>query len=321
MADNLPALTLAGVVIEMTGEKDWEMLSLNGIYKAAGSPPNKDPRQWLRLSSTEEAIDFQAKLLDVEKSHIVKTERGGAGGGGSSMAYWVIAIKYAGYLSVACENDVIRAWRKYKELTLGQPRPTLEAVPPGGDLVTLQSALVQLANIQTCLTQTQIRMNERVDDHKAVLEEVLASTEATTLELDARVSRLELAYKPDVKPQSNSEFPPGDPVRPLSYRELADKLMKRWVKKCDWNSDQIAGRWRRLYDELNGRAKINVHIRWCNEEARVRAGQKKRWGSKLEMLEAIEKEVKQPLCKMLYSIICSFLPPAALGEESAPISG
>src|SRR5271156_6570700 len=96
MSTALTACSIAGHIISCRGKKGHESVSLTDIYKAAGSPPNKDPREWLRHDDTREFIDFQAKLLNVGLDHIYQTKKGRSGG---TMAHWVVAIKYAAYLS------------------------------------------------------------------------------------------------------------------------------------------------------------------------------------------------------------------------------
>ncbi len=107
--------SIAGHQIGWRGKKGQERVSLTDLYKAAGNPAHKDPSQWLRLPDTADFLDFQCKALDVEKSHIVKTRRGGTGGGGGSWAHWVVGIRYAAYLSKQLEDELIRAWRQLKE--------------------------------------------------------------------------------------------------------------------------------------------------------------------------------------------------------------
>lgn len=75
--------------------KDGEMYSLNDLWVIAGSPENKDPRQWVRLPQVLEFMKSAEKFLNVEKSHIIKSKRGKGGG-----TYGVkqIALEYAQYL-------------------------------------------------------------------------------------------------------------------------------------------------------------------------------------------------------------------------------
>lgn len=75
--------------------KDGEMYSLNDLWEIAGSPGNKDPRQWVRLPQALEFFQSAERFLNVGKSHIIRTKRGKGGG-----TYGVkqVALEYAQYL-------------------------------------------------------------------------------------------------------------------------------------------------------------------------------------------------------------------------------
>ena len=81
-------------VLENIG-KDGEMYSLNDLWVIAGSPENKDPRQWVRLPQVLEFMQSAERFLNVGKSHIIKSKRGKGGG-----TYGVkqVALEYAQYL-------------------------------------------------------------------------------------------------------------------------------------------------------------------------------------------------------------------------------
>jgi len=72
------------------------LYDLNRMWEAAGSPPNKDPRQWHRLPSTQAFLQAAAEELNVEGKHIYITRRGKHGG---TWAHQLIAIQYAQYLN------------------------------------------------------------------------------------------------------------------------------------------------------------------------------------------------------------------------------
>jgi len=78
---------------------EGNMISLNAIYEIAGSPENRDPRHWKILPQTKQFMESLAKKLNVRISDIVKTSRGGRGGGGGTWAHWQLAVAYAKYLS------------------------------------------------------------------------------------------------------------------------------------------------------------------------------------------------------------------------------
>ncbi len=89
---------------------EGNLMSLNEIYVAAGSPSNQDPRQWERLSTTPHLIDKVAENLNVGKSHIWKTKRGRHGGG--TWAHWSIATEYASYLSPELRVLILDVFRE-----------------------------------------------------------------------------------------------------------------------------------------------------------------------------------------------------------------
>jgi hypothetical protein len=100
---------IAGCSVRCRGPKGREQLSLNDLWRAAGSPPNKDPRQWLRLPDARNFIAFEAKRDNVDRSHIIQSERGRMGG---TWAAWIVALKYLGYLDKRLEDEAYRAWRQ-----------------------------------------------------------------------------------------------------------------------------------------------------------------------------------------------------------------
>lgn len=81
-------------VLENVG-RDGEMYSLNDLWVIAGSPKNKNPYEWQRLPTSEEFISSACKILNTEKSRIIKSKRGKGGG-----TYGVrqVALEYAQYL-------------------------------------------------------------------------------------------------------------------------------------------------------------------------------------------------------------------------------
>lgn len=80
--------------LEITVDKD-DNISLTDLWKVGGSTPNKEVKDWLRLSSTDAFINAATRLLKVEKSHLIKVKRGKGGG---TFADKQIALEYAQYL-------------------------------------------------------------------------------------------------------------------------------------------------------------------------------------------------------------------------------
>lgn len=94
-----------GVSVAFQGTEE---VCLTDLWKAAGSPENKDPTQWIR---SEQAKELIAELeADMGNSHIVKTVRGGKAGGGGTWACRDLAVSYAGYLSPKLQIFVNRVF-------------------------------------------------------------------------------------------------------------------------------------------------------------------------------------------------------------------
>ena len=74
---------------------DGELMSLNDLWRYAGSPKNQDPSQWLRLPETLRYLESECKIQKVGKSHILKSKRGRNGGTYASSR---ILLEYARYL-------------------------------------------------------------------------------------------------------------------------------------------------------------------------------------------------------------------------------
>lgn len=79
---------------------DGSMVNLTDLWKAAGSPKNKELKDWLRLPGTIDFIESTVKKLKVEKSHLLIIKRGRSGG---TWAHQIIGLHYAGYLSTDIE--------------------------------------------------------------------------------------------------------------------------------------------------------------------------------------------------------------------------
>ncbi len=93
---------------------------LNDLWNAVGSPSNKCPRDWKRLSSVEELIAHNKTQLVVGKSHnqpqtdasdsCIQVIYSTRGGGAATFAIRELALAYAGYLDVALQSLIYQAF-------------------------------------------------------------------------------------------------------------------------------------------------------------------------------------------------------------------
>ena len=88
---------------------DGNLMSLNEIYVAAGSPAFHEPFEWMRSEYSKKFIKNIELELNLDKSRIIKVTRGKGGG---TWAHWKIATKYACYLSPALESAILDVFRE-----------------------------------------------------------------------------------------------------------------------------------------------------------------------------------------------------------------
>ena len=123
------SLAYAGTVIRKRGP----MLNLTDMWRAADSPANRRPAQWLALDETAQFRAYlNSRLAEAELrpgSNIVQDDICAAppdgltlavrGTGGGTWAHWQLAIAYARYLSPAFHlwcNDVLRTVMEQPDL-------------------------------------------------------------------------------------------------------------------------------------------------------------------------------------------------------------
>lgn len=112
-AETAAALSFHGHPIH--ARRDGEVVNITDMWKAAGSPKDKRPVDWLR-SAEAEGMKKSLKTLMVGNSHdcLVETRKGNpAFGGGATWAHWQLAMAYAQSLSAEFHiwcNDVVRGY-------------------------------------------------------------------------------------------------------------------------------------------------------------------------------------------------------------------
>jgi len=109
---------MANQLIELDGKRvslKGEMVSLTGLWKAAGADPSKKPAKWRELPSTKEFVSYLAEVI-IRKSDNELFDAA-AGRNGQTFAHWQVAMNYARYLNpafaVRC-NEIVRAHMEKK---------------------------------------------------------------------------------------------------------------------------------------------------------------------------------------------------------------
>lgn len=123
-------LSYNGVIIQDQGE----MLSLTDMWKAAKSPANQDPAQWLRSATAEAFIEAVSVNMGIFHNELVKTVRGGKNPGTS--AHWQVAFAYAKYLSPEFHmwcNQVVRERMEGRNSAHAIPQNMIEALRLAAD--------------------------------------------------------------------------------------------------------------------------------------------------------------------------------------------
>ena len=98
--------------VEIVADPD-NLTSLTALWKAAGSDPSKQPRQWLRWTPTQEFLASLAENLKVGLHTLTKTRRGGQAPG--TWAHWQVAMAYAKWLSPEFHQAVNEGFRRWFE--------------------------------------------------------------------------------------------------------------------------------------------------------------------------------------------------------------
>lgn len=99
--------SLAQIAIEFNGATfllkvaSGEMMSLNEIYEAAGSPAFREPCAWIRSEYAKDIIENICLELMVAKYQLTKVKRGKCGG---TWAHEKIALAYSEYLKKDARN-------------------------------------------------------------------------------------------------------------------------------------------------------------------------------------------------------------------------
>lgn len=105
-------------IIKFNFDGSLYSFNMDGWFNAteAAARYGKRPIEWLRLPETERYLSAMMRRAEVGKSHFVKTNRGGAQGGGGTWLHPKLAVRFAQWLDIDfaiwCDeqiDDIIRS--------------------------------------------------------------------------------------------------------------------------------------------------------------------------------------------------------------------
>lgn len=116
-ADGVIMDTTALVIDSHRIRRDGEMWCLTDLWRAAGTPKDRRPVDWLKTESAQSFIDFIGDSLKVASGHVegisvVRTVRGGDSPG--TWAHWQLALAYAKWVDHAFHARVNEVYAAYK---------------------------------------------------------------------------------------------------------------------------------------------------------------------------------------------------------------
>lgn len=112
MPDNLPAVAFTYNGIDFVYDADG-LINLTAMWRAIGSPENKNPNDWGRTEQGSGFIADLAQSSNTAKNRIWKSRRGQHLGG--TWGHWQIALAYAKYLSHEFHRIVNDGFRQHVE--------------------------------------------------------------------------------------------------------------------------------------------------------------------------------------------------------------
>jgi len=182
-----PELEYQGTKIRSDAEG---FICLTDMWRAEGSPANKEPQAWSRFTG-KEFIAHMARRLNTGKSRIYKTLRGKGVGG--TFAHFQIGLSYAQYLSNEFHeyvNSVFVEWKK-------------EEAEPGLKMDRARQGYARKGMAVTWVNARQLGKDQRkefvttVFDHNGDGETVAAGTRAISMRIVGKTPK-ELRLSRDV---------------------------------------------------------------------------------------------------------------------------
>ena len=166
-----------------------DRLSLTDMWKAAGSPANKEPYEWQRLPYGTEFINDLAVTTGKSRNKLIMVK---AGRGGGTWAHWQIGLAYAKDLSTEFHfwcNTVVRSFME------GELVPA-DAVKASNILMTLDPDQQRiLGPVIHFMAESFAKIFEQQHD----IRELVSGVQAEIEDLRSRVPQRRREIKPETR--------------------------------------------------------------------------------------------------------------------------
>ena len=135
-----------------------QSLCLTDMWKAAGSPNNKDPNSWMRTEAARLFVEHVSNL-NPANGRVIESK---PGKGGGTWAHWHVGFAYAKYLSPAFHvwcNEIVRAVMEGRVAQVERPKVIPEAIE---EMRALREQVSALVSGQTSLQAEVIDLRRRL---------------------------------------------------------------------------------------------------------------------------------------------------------------
>lgn len=214
-----------------TIHEDAEFLNLTDMWRADGRDESKRPSDWIVSKQATELREF-IEETDARISGIAFHTRKGGSAGGTTWAYWSLAMAYAKYLSPkfhAWCNEVVRAHMQGRTVAAA-PAPAIVSA----EMIALAVAEAMKAIIPSLVTLLEARINSAIDERMSRV--LVQHDDARTGLVGLRTAREicgQLAYIAKTRAVAKGESIPSE--RGHAEAELR-KHVEYYGLGCSWRN-------------------------------------------------------------------------------------
>ena len=233
-------LVYNGTEVRAVGER----LNLTDMWKAAGSPENREPFNWSRKEGSP-FIEAVTLSLNLPVSQVYRTTRGKHGGGTS--AHWQIGLAYAKYLSPEFHmwcNTVVRDVMEGKPvhvdaLTAKETGGIMKAVVGKAlddRLSPIEAAVLRLAEINVAQEKMLVLMGQSMTDQDTRINDLMLLADSRNRAVPDRVSVKQLLDEAGAmqKGRNGINRRVGNALRDLALTRTPPVPLRRCIHSGVW---------------------------------------------------------------------------------------